>query len=246
MLPPGNRLRKSSDLSGTLYGMRGMCFIAASALLLHTVQAEVIHFDRDSVGSIPPGWSIAMTHTGAQPRWEIRRDDSAPHPPFVLAQVSRDDTAGRFPLAIWDGTILRDGDVSVAFRTVSGKVDQAAGIVWRYQDPDNYYVVRANALENNVVLYKVEKGVRLSIAPKGLPSRAYGVKHTIPVGRWNTLRVVFKDTLFAVFFDGERLFDIEDSTIRQAGKTGVWTKADSETYFNEFTIVQQSGREHAK
>jgi hypothetical protein len=77
-----------------------------------------------------------------------------------------------------------------------------------------------------------------------------GSKHTVPVGRRNNLRVVFQDTLFTVFFNGEfngeRLFDVEDSTLRQAGNTGLWTKADSETYFNEFTIVQQSGREHAK
>src|SRR5215510_10663656 len=107
---------------------------------------------------------------------------------------------GRFPLAIWDLTTIRDVEVSVAFKTVDGAVDRAAGIAWRYQDANNYYIVRANALENNVVLYKVEKGVRLSIAPKGMPSRSYGVKHEIPKGKWNTLRVVFKDSMFRVFF----------------------------------------------
>jgi hypothetical protein len=213
-------------------------FAAVSALLGYAVRAEVVHFDEAAIGTVPRGWTVAMTHAGAPPRWEIRRDDSAPDPPFVFAQVSQDETAGRFPLAIWDRTVLRDGEVSVAFKAVSGKIDQAAGIVWRYQGPDNYYIVRANALENNVVLYKVEKGVRLSIAPKGLPSRAYGVKHTVSTGRWNVLRVVFKDTLFTVFFNGERLFDVEDPTFRQAGRTGLWTKADSQTYFNEFTIVK--------
>ena len=219
--------------------MGGIRLVAAAALLVHAVLAEVIRFDQAAIGGIPPGWTVAMTHAGAPPRWEIRRDDSAPHPPFVFAQVSQDQTAGRFPLAIWDRTILRDGEVRVAFKAVSGKVDQAAGIVWRYQDPDNYYIVRANALENNVVLYKVEKGVRLSIAPKGLPSRAYGVKHPVPSGQWNRLRVVFKDALYTVFFNGERLFDVEDQTFRQPGRTGLWTKADSQTWFNEFTIVKQ-------
>jgi hypothetical protein len=213
-------------------------FAAVSALLGYAVRAEVVRLDEAAIGTVPRGWTVAMTHAGAPPRWEIRRDDSAPDPPFVLAQVSQDETAGRFPLAIWDRTVLRDGEVSVAFKAVSGKTDQAAGIVWRYQDPNNYYIVRANVLENNVVLYKVEKGVRLSIAPKGLPSRAYGVKHTVPTGRWNVLRVVFKDTLFTVFFNGERLFDVEDPTFRHAGRTGLWTKADSQTYFNQFTIVK--------
>jgi hypothetical protein len=122
---------------------------------------------------------------------------------------------------------------------VDGSIDRAAGIVWRYQDANNYYIVRANALENNVVLYKVEAGVRLSIAPKGLPSRSYGVKHEIPSGRWNTLRVVFKENLFTVFLNGDRLFDAEDQTFNKPGNTGLWTKADSVTHFADFTVVKQ-------
>ncbi len=82
-------------------------------------------------------------------------------------------------------------------------IDQAAGIVWRYQDPNNYYIVRANALENNVVLYKVENGIRVAIAPKGRPSRSSGVKHPVP-GGWNVLRVLFRNSLFTVFLNGER------------------------------------------
>jgi hypothetical protein len=198
----------------------------------------MIRFDRSPEGSLPPGWVAAMTHEGAPPKWQIVHDDSAPHPPRVLAQVSRDPTAGRFPLAIWEGATLRDGEVSVAFKAVDGEIDRAAGIVWRYQDPGNYYIVRANALENNVVLYKVERGVRLSIAPKGLPSRAYGVKHEVPSVRWHTLRVVFKDNLFTVSLNGSFLFDVEDQTFKEAGKVGLWTKADSVTYFADFTFLK--------
>ena len=91
-------------------------------------------------------------------------------------------------------------------------------------------------LENNVVIYKVENGVRLSIAPKGLPSRSYGVKHHIPRGQWCVLRITFKDTFFSVSLNGERLFDTEDQTFTAAGKTGLWTKADSVTYFDDFTV----------
>jgi hypothetical protein len=178
-----------------------------------------------------------MTHNGGAPRWEIVRDESAPSPPHVLAQLSQDRTAGRFPLAIWDRTSMVDGSVSVAFKTVDGAVDQAAGIVWRYQDPNNYYIVRANALENNVVLYKVENGVRLSIAPKGLPSRSYGVRHDIPRGQWNNLKIDFHRGSFVVFFNSEKLFEAEDQTFAEPGKTGLWTKADSVTYFDEFTVI---------
>jgi hypothetical protein len=210
------------------------------ALLLWTAaHGEVIRFDRSSEGTLPSGWTVAMTHAGGAPKWEIVRDDSAPHPPLVLAQLSRDPTAGRFPLVIWDRASFRNGEVSVAFKPVDGGIDRAAGIVWRYQDQNNYYIARANALENNVVFYKVENGIRLSIAPKGLPSRAYGVKHEVPSGRWSILRVVFKDNLFTVFMNGERLFDAEDQTFTEAGKVGLWTKADSLTYFADFTFIKQ-------
>jgi hypothetical protein len=198
--------------------------------------AEVIRFEAEKPGTLPRGWSVAMTHDGGAPRWEIMRDESAPSPPHVLAQLSQDRTAGRFPLAIWDRIAILDGSVSVAFKTVDGEIDQAAGIVWRYQDPNNYYIVRANALENNVVLYKVQNSVRLSIAPKGLPSRSYGVKHDIPRGQWNTLRIDFHSGLFVAFFNSEKLFETEDQTFAKPGKTGLWTKADSVTYFDEFTV----------
>ncbi len=196
-------------------------WVLVTILLQAAAQAEVIRFDRATEGSVPPGWKVAMTHTGGVPKWEIVRDESAPHPPLVLAQVSRDSTAGRFPLVIWDRASLRNGEVSVAFKPVDGSIDRAAGI------------------ENNVVLYKVQGGTRLSIAPKGLPSRSYGMKHEVPSARWSTLRVVVKDNLFTVFLNGERLFETEDQTFTEAGKVGLWTKADSLTYFADFTFVKQ-------
>jgi hypothetical protein len=198
--------------------------------------AQMVNFDNCAPGTLPPGWTTAMTHKGAPPKWEVVRDETAPSPPNALAQVSKDGTAGRFPLAIWDGVSIQDGEVSVAFKPVSGSVDQAAGIVWRYQDPGNYYIVRANALENNVVLYRVVSGVRESIAPKGLPSKAYGVKHSIRRGAWSTLRITFKSATFTVSLNGETLFQTEDHTFSGAGKTGLWTKADSVTYFDDFDV----------
>jgi hypothetical protein len=140
--------------------------LLSGLLFCAIASAETIRFDGGTPGTLPAGWTVAMTHAGGEPRWVITPDPGAPSPPFVLAQTSQDRTAGRFPLAIWGGAAIRNGEVSVAFKTVSGTVDQAAGIIWRYRDPNNYYIVRANALENNIVLYKVENGIRLSIAPK--------------------------------------------------------------------------------
>jgi len=219
-----------------LTGMRLLLVSVAVISLAAVGAAQMVNFDNCVPGTLPPGWTTAMTHKGSPPKWEVVRDESAPSPPYALAQVSKDGTAGRFPLAIWDGTSLQDGEVSVAFKPVSGGVDQAAGIVWRYQDPGNYYIVRANALENNVVLYRVVSGVRESIAPKGLPSKAYGVKHSIPRGVWGTLRITFRGALFTVFLNGEKLFETEDHTFSGTGKTGLWTKADSVTYFDNFDV----------
>jgi hypothetical protein len=121
-------------------------------------------------------------------------------------------------------------------RRVSGRVDQGAGIVWRYQDEDNYYVVRANALENNVVAYKVEKGKRSNIGVKGAGS-AYGVNTEIPSGQWNSLRVVSDGELFEIYSNHRKLFEVEDATFAEAGRVGLWTKADSVTYFDDLTVV---------
>jgi len=201
--------------------------------------AQTIRFDSAPVGAAPPDWTVAMTHKGGAPKWEILKDDSAPSRPNVFAQVSTDATGGRFPLAVYEKASLKDGTLSVKFKAISGAADQAAGLVWRYRDPDNYYIVRANALEDNVVLYKVEKGQRLSLAPKGSPSKTYGVKHRVPKQTWNTLGATFQGNVFTVSFDGQRLFEVEDATFTAAGKVGLWTKADSVTYFDDFRIEKR-------
>ncbi len=204
-----------------------------------TLQAKIIHFDNIPAGSVPPGWTTAMTHTGGPPKWEIVKDPSAPSTPNVFAQTSSDSTGGRFPLAVYDKASLRNGTLSVKFKAVSGSVDQAAGLIWRYKDPDNYYIVRANALEDNVVLYKVENGQRIALAPKGSPSKTYGVKHPVPKQTWNTLSVTFDATRFTVSFNGQQLFEVDDATFTNPGKLGLWTKADSITHFDDFQFTSR-------
>ena len=123
------------------------------------LHAARINFGSDTPGTAPKGWSVFMTHQGGAPKWEVVADRTAPSKKgYVVCQTSKDQTDGRFPLLIYDNSNLKDGEMSVAFKAISGRVDQGAGLVWRYQDPNNYYVTRANALEDNVVLYKVEKG----------------------------------------------------------------------------------------
>ena len=196
-------------------------------------------FDAARPGTLPDGWSASKTGPGASPRWEVVKDGSAPSPPGAFAQLSESPEDHRFPLAVRDDGPCRDGVLSVRFKPVSGRLDRAGGLVWRYRDPENYYLVRANALEDNVVLYKVEGGKRTSLAPIGTSPRTYGVKHKVPSGRWSELRVGFEGPRFVVSFDGATLFEVEDRTFSEAGRVGVWTKADSVTYFDDFRLSKK-------
>jgi hypothetical protein len=127
----------------------------------------VYAFDNDSAGKIAARFHGALTGSGANSEWLVKADPTAPTQPNVLAQISADDTDYRFPLVIADEGSFRDLEMSVKFKPVSGNGDQAAGLVWRLKDANNYYIVRANALEDNVVLYKVENGERTDLPLKG-------------------------------------------------------------------------------
>jgi 3-keto-disaccharide hydrolase len=199
-------------------------------------QTKTIAFDNDSVGKAPAGFSFALTGQGKPGVWVVAKDPSSPGGKNVLAQTDSDPTGYRFPVAVFDGLTATDVDVSVKFKPISGKKDQGAGIVWRYKDNGNYYVVRANALENNVVLYKVENGKRIDLPLKG-EGRTYGKKEKVPSGQWGTLRVVATGNHFEIYHDGKKLYDVDDDTFRDAGKVGLWTKADSVIHFDDLQIT---------
>lgn len=194
--------------------------------------ARVIDFEGMAVGAPPAGFTLARTGKGGPGRWEVAAVEGAPSGGKALAQTSTDATSFRFPVAVVEGFTARDMDLSVRFRPVSGEVDQAAGLVWRYRDPDNYYIVRANALEDNVVLYKVEGGKRTDLDVKGA-GRTYGVEAEVPGDAWSELRVIARGSLFTVYLNGRELFQVEDGTFGEAGRVGLWTKADSVTRFDD-------------
>src|SRR5713101_622388 len=202
------------------------------------LSAQTINFGSDTPGAVPTGWSVNMTHQGGAPKWEVVADKTAPSKkPYVVGQTSQSPDDNRFPLLIYDNSNPKDGEVSVSFKPISGKIDQGAGVVWRYQNPDTYYIARCNALEDNCVLYKVEKSQRIPLPPVGEPSNTYGIAHRIPTGVWSTLRVTFKGSLFTVYINGDKIFDVEDKTFTDAGKVGLWTKSDSAIYFDNFSFV---------
>jgi hypothetical protein len=191
-----------------------------------------VDFSNDPVGQAPQGFQFAHTaKVGAPGRWVIQSEGANKY----LAQIDRDSTRSRFAIAVLSDIVAADLDVSVRFRPVSGRVDQAGGLVWRYQDENHYYIARANALEDNVVLYKVEGGKRTDLPVKG-EGRTYGKKSEVPTGQWSTLRVVATGRLFTVYFNGSKLYDVEDQTFSQPGRVGVWTKADSVTQFDDLLI----------
>jgi hypothetical protein len=194
---------------------------------------RTVDFSDDVVGQAPKGFEFGRTaKVGTPGKWIVQSEGSNKY----LTQVDADNTRSRFPVAVVSDIKAADVDLSVRFKPVSGRVDQAAGLVWRFQNEDNYYIVRANALENNVVLYKVENGKRTDLPVKG-EGRTYGKKAQVPSGQWSTLRVVVAGPRFEVHFNGTKLYEVEDSTFNQAGKVGVWTKADSVTQFDDLTVV---------
>jgi hypothetical protein len=195
-----------------------------------------IDFDDQKAGEPPRGFSCALTGEGRPGAWRVVQDATAGSRPKVLAQTDADTTSYRFPVCVLDAVSAADVDVSVRFKPISGAKDQAAGIVWRYRDANNYYVVRANALEGNVVLYKMERGKRSDLKPKGSSPFAYGKKVAVPSGEWSTLRVVARRNLFTVSLNDQGLFEVEDSTFGGPGKVGVWTKADSVSHFDDLTV----------
>ena len=190
------------------------------------LSAETASFEADAVGSPPRGWLLTMTGKGT-PKWTVERDEDGG---AVLKQSGK----ATYPVALKEGTNIRDGFVEVKFKPISGSEDRAGGIVWRARDANNYYVVRANALEDNVVRYKTVNGVRSSLDLVGQKG-GYGVKTGVPANQWHTLRVEFDGSRFNVVFNGKPLFEVEDTTFPEAGIVGLWTKADSVTVFNRFT-----------
>jgi 3-keto-disaccharide hydrolase len=215
------------DMKQLLFSVLALC--AAQAVHGQTA----VNFDNMQPGSPQARWQTGVTGKG-EAKWEIVKDESAPSKPNVLKQSGE----GTFVWAVKTDAKIADGFVEVKFKPVGGNEDQAGGIVWRFQDGDNYYVVRANALEDNVVLYKTEKGKRSPLPVKGRMF-GYGVDIKVPKGQWGTLRVDFAGPHFAVTFNGRKLFEVEDETFKNAGAVGLWTKADSVTLFDNFSFGQK-------
>ena len=187
------------------------------------------YFDDNKPSELPVGFQNAFTGKGEPGLWVVKKIEHAPSADNVVEQTKLDDTDYRFPLLVLDGVSYKDFMAFVRFRAEGGKSDQAGGLVFRYKDNNNYYVLRANALENNVRLYTVINGNR----------RQIGGKDTrVTPKEWHLLKVICKADKIQCFFENTKMIEVSDNTF-DSGSVGLWTKSDSYTYFDDL-VMQES------
>jgi hypothetical protein len=194
--------------------------------------APAITFADDKVGELPPGWAAAHTGKGTGSVWKIVEDRTAPGGRHALAQTSDQGRGAFFNLCVLKDGRWQDVDLTVSFKAVAGKIDQGGGLVWRYQDADNYYVARMNPLEDNFRLYKVVAGKRSQLATADVTAAA---------GKWHTLRVVHQGKHVRCYLNGKLYLEADDATIPATGQVGLWTKADAQTSFGGLRVATPVG-----
>ena len=209
------------EISNAMKTKTFTALLLAIGMITNAALAETVNFDDTKTGQLQPNWLAGVTGKGA-PKWSVEADATAPSKPNVLRQSGE----GTYPWCVKKDVSLTDGFVEVKFKPISGKEDQAGGLIWRWQDGDNYYIARANALEDNVTIYHTVKGKR---------TEKKRVKMKVASNQWHTLRVEFQGNHFKVTLDGKPALEWDDDTFKQAGALGVWTKADSVTLFDDFS-----------
>ena len=197
-------------------------FMAESA----PAYSQTLTFAGEQTGALPKTFETALTGQGQAGRWEVIEDPTADDG-RALAQLNSDPTDYRFPLAIYTSTSATNVEITARFKPMSGKVDESGGVVVRWSDNNNYYVARANALEDNVRFYRVIDGRRQELA---------GANIKVTPREWHTLTLRAEGDRFTVTYDGKSLYTTTDKTLPAAGKTGLWTKADSVTHFGRIDI----------
>jgi len=203
-----------------LLGMLVLAGIFATAALSEeAAKPTVFNFDADKAGEAPKGWQAAVG------TWKVAADETAPSKPNVLAQSAAGPNA-QFNVALATDTSLKDLDLAVKMKAVSGEIDQGGGPVWRARDAKNYYVCRWNPLEDNFRLYKVVEGKRTQLANADLKAEP----------GWRTIRVTMKGEQIECYLDGKKVVEAKDDTFKDAGKVGLWTKADAATHFDDLTV----------
>jgi hypothetical protein len=200
-----------------------------ASIRIGAAQATSFNFDADTAEKPPSGFTSYATGGGPAGNWLVKEMADAQSGKHVVVQTDADRTDYRFPVLIANQGEYSDLDLSVKAKSLSGQIDQGMGLVFRFRDPKSYYIVRANALENNFRLYRMVNGRRLQFA---------GANVKVASGAWHTLRVVAKGDHIVCYFDGKPLIDAHEKTYT-TGKIGLWTKADSVIAFDDLTVSAQ-------
>ena len=205
-----------------------VALLSSSLLLAADDKARSFQFGSDDVGKVPPGWKADKTGKGEGSVWKVVADKTAPsRKGYALAQTA-EGPSSVFNICVAEDTKLKDVELSVAFKAMAGKRDQGGGFVWRYQDNNNYYVCRMNPLEDNYRVYKVVNGKR--------SAEFQDETMKVPLNEWHTLKVMMTGDHIECFLDGKKYLDVKDDSIKDAGKVGLWTKADAQTRFDDFKV----------
>lgn len=213
----------------------GMLAVVVIGPFLLAAQDKVrtFKFGKDDAGKVPAGWKVDRTGKGEGSAWKIVADDTAPSKSgHVLAQTAESPKA-MFNLCIVEDTSYQDVEVSVDFKAVKGNEDRGGGVVWRYQDANNYYIARMNPLEGNYRVYKIIEGRRIQLETEE--------DLKVKTGEWHTLKIKMVGNQIECFLDGKSYLTAKDDAITKAGKIGLWTKADAQTYFDQLRI-QPAGK----
>jgi hypothetical protein len=207
----------------------GSCLLTAALAADDSAKTLVLGFGDKASNTPPKGWTAAQTGKGEGSVWKVVADDTAPSKTgFVLAQTAAGPDR-MFNLCVATDANYKDLAMSVSFKAVRGDSDRGGGLVWRYQDADNYYLARMNPLEDNFRVYRVVNGKRTQLGTKD------NVK--VPSGEWHTITIEQVGEIIICYFDGAKYLDVKDATFLTSGKVGVWTKADAQTYFDELKVA---------
>jgi hypothetical protein len=190
---------------------------------------RLFRFSKEALGKVPPGWKAAKTGKGQGSVWKVVEDDTAPSKTGLVLAQTAESPGAVFNLCVAEDTSYKDVEIRVAFKAVRGQKDQGGGPVWRYQDANNYYIARMNPLEDNYRVYKVVNGKRIQLGTQE------DIK--IPAGEWHRLKVKMVGDHIQCYLDGKKVLDVRDDTFQGAGKVGLWSKADAQTYFDSFVAA---------
>jgi hypothetical protein len=195
--------------------------------IVYKGETKVWNFDNDKQGEIAGGFSNQLTGKGGPGKWEVIKDGTATSTPNVIAQTSKEYFGYHFGMAVNENEVYDDFELIVKFKGVTGEEDQGGGPVWRYQDNNNYYIARANPLENNFRVYKVVDGKRIQMD---------SARMKVTSGEWHTIKVIAREDQIQCFYDGQPYLEVKDDTFKKEGKIGLWTKADAVTYFDDLEV----------